>query len=124
MLVKKEGGQELVIIGNINGCLQRRGFPGTNNQTKRERKMYRIKFNINQNVLVKLTLYGRNMYFDNYKKLTGNYPNLKEDEHGYTLWQLWELMSYFGPYMGIGGENCFNTYIFLEFNKEPLKEKG
>lgn len=62
-----------------------------------------IPFNINYNVKVKLTKKGRS--------LAKYLP--KEDDDGYTTWQLWVLMNEFGEHMIIGLDVPFETNIIL-----------
>lgn len=82
-----------------------------------------MKFNINNNVKVKLTDFGRKVHRENHNKIfefipancTYNYYNdfykPLEDKNGWSTWQLWELMQIFGPYFFNGGEVPFETEI-------------
>jgi hypothetical protein len=80
-----------------------------------------MKFNINEDVRVRLTDYGRTVHRQNHDNLFAQLPArariaykpLIEDDYGWSRWQLWVLMSEFGPHMSIGSENCFDTTIEL-----------
>ena len=60
-----------------------------------------MKFNINNDVKVKLNDKGR--------KIT-NFT-VKEDKDGWSKWQLWDLMSTFGKYISLGCATPFDTEI-------------
>lgn len=84
-------------------------------------------FNINNYVKVKLTDYGRQLYFqwweDLNKKLNmriePKYP--VEDEDGYFKDSLWSLMEVFGRHFHMGGKLPFATNI--EFYDEDLQKE-
>ena len=82
-----------------------------------------IDFNMNQEVTVKLTSYGRDTLkreFDEmkaaYPKLTHEYSPPKEDENGYSTWQMHNLFSRFGHLVCMGGKLPFETDIKLIIN--------
>jgi hypothetical protein len=83
-----------------------------------------VKFNINDTVRVRLTDYGRAVLRDDWQSTTniyyarpeqrairGEYKPPKEDEHGWSEWQLWALMEAFGEHTGHGCRLCFETEI-------------
>jgi len=79
-----------------------------------------IEFNINEYVLVKLTKAGIDELERQHEelrlrlpKLSSKLPNRKEDEEGFTRWQLWSLMNTFGHMVGLGMEPPFDTNIKL-----------
>ena len=78
------------------------------------------EFNINNTVMVRLTEYGKAKHRESrekfYKQLGMNveYTAPKEDEDGWSKWQLWELMSEFGKYISLGGRVPFETTIRLD----------
>lgn len=84
-----------------------------------------VAFNINNNVRVKLTPYGRALhgkdhedFWDQHDPIR-HYPHPyaapKEDADGWSVWQLWTLMQAFGPHIHIGmHEQPFETTIMLE----------
>jgi hypothetical protein len=79
------------------------------------------EFNINYMVKVKLTDYGRDIYYHQYDALNSkcnriiNEPRFpKTDENGYTSFQLWNLMELYGPYMKLAASLPFETNIFIE----------
>ena len=81
-----------------------------------------MEFNINNNVKVKLTDFGRKILQDQHdelynriqiKKPEFNPP--KEDKDGWSNWQLWVLMERFGEYIHIGVSNApFETTIIID----------
>ena len=79
-----------------------------------------IKFNINHDVMVKLTDYGREVLKQNHDKIyadLGNpqpYVPIKEDENGMSKWQLWVLMNEFGHVLYNGNKMPFESTIYLE----------
>ena len=74
-----------------------------------------MKFNINDNVRVQLTPYGREVHKEYWGKiLKGSslkYILPNEDENGWSTWQLWDLMATFGPGLRLGFETPFKTEI-------------
>lgn len=82
-----------------------------------------MKFNINNNVKVKLTDFGRKVHRENINKTfefipkfrTDEYYNQyykpKEDKDGWSKWQMWDLMANFGPHIRLGGQVPFETEI-------------
>ena len=77
------------------------------------------EFNINDTVMVRLTEYGKAKHREShekfYKQLGMNveYTAPKEDEDGWSKWQLWDLMSEFGQHISLGGRVPFETTIRL-----------
>lgn len=78
-----------------------------------------MKFNINDSVMVKLTPFGKALLkiehqnvFDGLKRYQPYIPP-KEDENGYSTWQLWVLMQTFGPHIFNGSQLPFETDIEL-----------
>ena len=74
-----------------------------------------IKININDFIKVKLTKLGKEIYYhrvdgvnEKYgrKVFKPRYP--KEDENGYTDFQLWDFMQLYGPHMGVGYPNVID----------------
>ncbi len=86
-------------------------------------------FNINYNVKVRLTKFGKELhrqrwedFWNSYGKFEYQFPYTppKEDENGYCEFQMWELMEKFGPYCGLGCEPPFDTVILI--NEKDLKD--
>ncbi len=83
-----------------------------------------MKFNINNYVKVRLTDEGRKIVKKSkgfYKVLGGDYSEVEitEDLEGWSLWQMWDLMSTFGAYMFNGCRTPFETEIdIIEDNKD------
>lgn len=80
-------------------------------------------FNINNYVKVKLTDLGKetllrdnNEFWIKHNKpeFIENFALPKEDIMGYSTFQLWSLMSKFGPYLGNGRPLMFETEIIIE----------
>jgi len=81
-------------------------------------------FNINYNVRVKLTDYGREVLKSDHELFwksvgkTMEYHPPKEDENGWSTWQLWCLMSKLGKHIYLGGSNVIETGVQFEpFNE-------
>lgn len=77
-----------------------------------------IEFNINEHVLIKLTDAGRKILEAQHAKLYAPahvpYTPPKEVD-GWSEWQLWDLMSTFGPCMHLGMHQVpFETTIRIE----------
>lgn len=80
-----------------------------------------MEFNINNKVRVKLTDHGRAIHAadDALFWASTDYPNPpeytppKEDEDGWSEWQLWTLMEAFGKHTHLGFDLCFEPTIEL-----------
>lgn len=75
-------------------------------------------FNVNHLVRVRLTPRGRDICRQQAAELRRAHPTIRtpytpprEDENGWSDWQLWHLMEVFGPYVGPGAEIPFETDI-------------
>lgn len=79
-----------------------------------------MNFNINQHVKVRLNGRGlailENQHWDLQRHLSTPRPFKppKTDEHGFSRWQLWDLMSTFGEHISLGFEPPFETEIIIE----------
>lgn len=77
----------------------------------------KIRINTNDKVRIKLTDLGRKIHRewhdDLYKDLPTNptYIPPKEDADGWSEWQLWCVMHYFGSAMWMGAQLPFETEI-------------
>lgn len=79
------------------------------------------EFNINQNVCVKLTDFGKEILqrrrevFNDFLISRGEKPLytdvIETDKDGYTKLQLWEVMNIFGSYINIDEQMPFETTI-------------
>ncbi len=82
--------------------------------------MKTIPFNINDNIQVKLTDYGKEMLRRDHESFNQQYPpgfpysEPTEDNLGYSTWQMWDLMSKLGKYVGMCEPNPFETGIKIE----------
>lgn len=82
-----------------------------------------MKFNLNDNVLIKLTDRGRQILKERHDQFVKDFPSIsddlkehrppKEDIQGYSEWQLWVLMETFGPNISIGFNPPFETTIII-----------
>ena len=79
-----------------------------------------MKFNINDYVRVKLTDLGRYIYYHQYDELNKIYgkqvcePSYPKEVDGWYRAQLWSIMELFGPHIGMGKLNVFETIIEIE----------
>lgn len=86
-----------------------------------------IEFNLNESVYVKLTDAGKKELKQQWEQWNKIYPETfkehipkKEDEQGFSKWQLHSLMSELGHMCVMGRELPFETMIKLE-NKGDSK---
>jgi hypothetical protein len=85
-------------------------------------------FNINYNVKVRLTSFGKELHKKQWEDFWNSVGRLhqfpytppEEDENGYYEFQLWSLMREFGEYCSLGKEMPFDTVILIE--EEDLKD--
>lgn len=77
--------------------------------------------NINSYVKVKLTEHGKSVLKEQHDEFVKRHPHVrlvynipKEDKDGYSMWQLWTLMKYFGPHIGLGMELMFECDVFVD----------
>ena len=83
--------------------------------------MAEIPFNINFHVKVKLTPYGRERLKKDHEdfwkhvipKTAIEYKPPREDDEGWSRWQLWSLMKKIGPYMSLGNEEPIHMNIII-----------
>ena len=83
--------------------------------------------NWNCNVKVKLTDYGKDIYYHQFDyliakgiKVERGYP--QQDENGYTTMQLWCFMELYGQYIGMCLPRISEDITFY-IEEEDLKEK-
>lgn len=88
-----------------------------------------ISNNINNYVYVQLTQYGRDIHKNAHHDLMAAlkeppknyvYNPPKEDEDGWSKWQLWNLMNYFGKAMYMGNDTPFKTTIKMEVDGDSV----
>ena len=93
--------------------------------------MSEVRINLNEDVKVKLTDLGKDIYyhrFDGFNRICGkivckpSFP--KVDAEGYTKFQLWNFMKIYGEHMGLTMPNVIKPLeIVYELpNAEPPKE--
>ena len=89
-----------------------------------------MKINLNEPVKVKLTDWGKEIYYHQYdriNKMVGRevckprYP--KEDENGYIEFQLWCFMELYGEHIGITLPNVIEP-LEIVYESEPERKKG
>ena len=72
-------------------------------------------FNVNVNVRIRLTdegrAYHRQQHAAIFKGSGIAYRPPEEDAYGWSTWQLWSLMQWFGPGVRLGGPELFHTDI-------------
>ena len=80
-----------------------------------------MQFHVGGLVKVKLTTYGKYIYFHMNDGLVGIVNGVKQemppvDSEGFTTFELWYFMRVFGPHLVKGGESviCDNLIYFLE----------
>jgi len=69
-----------------------------------------MKVNLNNNIKVKLTSAAKTYLANRHARLFGNYPRFslpKEDEEGYSEWQLWDFIGHFGDAMQFPTLTCY-----------------
>lgn len=80
-----------------------------------------VAFNLNHKVRVKLTETGKEAMKENHRQLYCDWKQppefrpRKEDEEGWSEWQLWDLMNELGRYCIDGPDVPFEPSIRLEF---------
>ena len=89
--------------------------------------MNEVRINLNESVKVRLTDFGKDIYYHQYDELNARCGKIvckpsfpKEDGEGYTHFQLWKFMEIYGNYMGMAQPNVIQP---LEFIYEPPKEE-
>jgi hypothetical protein len=89
-----------------------------------------MKFNINHDVKVKLNYSGRQELrrrHDELKRISPKVPDFKDrtsDDEGYTKFQMWDLMSTFGPLLELGTNPPFDTYILIDVPTDHNRENN
>lgn len=76
-----------------------------------------MKFNVNNYVKIKLNERGKEILLKEWEAMPESYRSRypfkspKEDEEGWSKWQLWNVMETFGPHIFLGCVNPFDTEI-------------
>lgn len=92
-----------------------------------------MRLNLNDNIKVKLTEHGKDIYYHQYDRTNAflgrelckpSYP--KVDEDGYTTFQLWCFMELYGVHMGMTLPNVIKPLeiVFNEPTIEPERKTG
>lgn len=112
--IKKDAtGMEIVMENICNFFIRRK-----------EKKKHNV-FNINSKVKIKITDAGKDILDKENAELKKQYPRIdfgtapaKPESHdGWQEWQLWEVMSTFGPYMCNGALPPFETDIVINVDQ-------
>ena len=87
-----------------------------------------VKYNINQNVKVKLTKTGKKILWEHFKTMNDeiiknngtpfNTPFFVCDNEGYYTTQMWELIQDFEGHIGVGLELPYELDILIEVDEE------
>lgn len=84
-----------------------------------------MRLNLNENIKVKLTDFGKNIYWHQYDELNNSFgrqlckPTMpKVDEDGYTTFQLWHFMELYGEHMGMTLPNVIEPLEIVFEEKE------
>jgi hypothetical protein len=77
-----------------------------------------VEFNINENVYVRLTPYGKKVLQE--RAVFYGYPYIEKQEvDGWSRWQMWDLISTFGECLYLGAAQLpFLTDIRIEVKDE------
>lgn len=87
------------------------------------------KININEYVKVKLTDYGKEIFYHQYdeinsfykcEKIKPHYPKI--DKEGYTSFQLWHFMNLYGNYIDMGMQNVIEPLEIVFESAEKTAE--
>lgn len=90
------------------------------------------QLNLNTIVRVKLTDYGKDIFYHRYDKLnehiisgggkgiTPRYPDV--DEKGFSKFQLWDFMSLYGDYFLLGSNNMVIQPLNFYIEEDDLEE--
>ena len=77
--------------------------------------MGEVKINLNELVKVKLTDLGKDIYYHQYDELNARLGTIifkpafaKEDDEGYTYFQLWNFMEVYGKHIGLSKPNVID----------------
>ena len=81
-----------------------------------------VKINLNNQIYVKLTKVGEEIYYDYIKKINDYYGREIIDKYapdyedgGYAKFQLWEFMNIYGDYISMGFPNVIEPLdIYVE----------
>ncbi len=90
----------------------------------------KTRINLNDTIRVKLTDYGKEIYFHQFDGLIKKHPDIGieqsyplVDENGYTEFTFWGFMSLYGEYMNIGTPNVIMP-IEIEYEEEKRYSRG
>lgn len=85
-----------------------------------------VKINLNEKIKVKLTDYGKVVYYNRLKELNDKLGSMfkpcfpKEDEEGYATFQLWVFMETYGQYMNMTTPNVIKPLEIIYQEEENV----
>lgn len=89
--------------------------------------MSQAKINLNDNVKVKLTDLGKDIYYHRYDELNRwcgriiNQPKFpEEDEEGYTQFKLWDFINLYGNHIGMTKPNVIEPLNIVFEDEESI----
>ena len=89
-----------------------------------------IRINLNEPVKVKLTDFGKEIYYHQYDELNKTYgremlkPSFpSEDEDGYTRFQLWKFIQLYGEHIGMGAPNVIEP-LEIVYKENGVEQDG
>ena len=78
-----------------------------------------MTINLNDRIKVRLTAYGKLVYFNHYDSVNRNLERTiiknceaKVDDDGYTEFQLWDFINIFGNYIGLAKQSVIEPIEF------------
>lgn len=89
-----------------------------------------MRLNLNDNIRVKLTDLGKDIYYHQYDRLNNAFgrqickPSMpKVDEDGYTTFQLWEFMELYGAHIGMTLPNVIEPLEIVYERQEGVNDE-
>lgn len=85
-----------------------------------------VKINLKEKIKVKLTDYGKVVYYKRLEELNRKLGSIfklclpKEDEEGYTTFQLWVFMETYGQYMNMTTPNVIEPLEIIYQEEENV----
>lgn len=110
---------------SAGACTYIGGCDEYNKYKEHSKEKVEIKININDFIKVKLTDLGKDIFYHRIDEVNEKYgrevlkPRYpKEDENGYTEFQLWDFMSLYGSYMGVGCPNVIDPIDIIYYSRQ------
>ena len=84
-----------------------------------------VKINLNSQIKVKLTDYGKDIFYHQFDEINAHWGEEKikphypfEDEEGYSYFQLWCFINLYGGHMSMGEKNVIKPLEIIYETKE------